>query len=742
MRESIQKLSPIHKGLNLGFFLLCGLLFCEKTNAQFSTPTIDGTLDGANYPTNYTSGSSTWHVTWDNTYLYVFLQNADETEPVTLFLDVDPIVPVNGGSNSDGTLVGLNYDGYSTPPNLPFRADVFIYSHNGYREIRRRDGANGWTSLGGGSDGFAGGGTSDYMGNANGQYASSNNGNGAWNDDRREFKIAWSRLLGPINSGNRPGSFNWMGYVSYTNGMYAQVPIENYNGGAVNSYPNASTRYFTVSSTANGTATNPFGRNSYTHPITSTDNSFGAIAVWDFTMNSPGQQIARLNSGGNWSIANNLVINAGTIYFGSGGSAYGTTTVSGNLNLLGGTLNMDQTNKSLDISGNIDIATGANLTLSGTLGGDIKTAGNWTRAGSGTFNPNGRAVFFNGSTTQTVTVTGGGTETFNYLNIGGSGTLQLASGTNVVVNAANGLTLASSHATSTLNLNGQSFILSGGGSLSLASGNRKITSSGPGGSFRIITNNAGITNAGTLELDTATTMILETGFDFGAGNPTTINGTLQLNTNAFVNTNAPRYGASSLLHYNSGGIYERRVEWTSDLGSAYGVPHHITISNSTTLNYPFAPSGPRGMTGDLTIETGSKLFMDYAGQNSGGALTVMGNVVTAGDMTLGTINGNDLKVGGNITFNTGYTFDAKNRAVFFIKNGIQTITAPTAAPPTFHYTVFQPSSGSTTVQLHTNLEITAPNAGNVVSFSSSNDIFDLNGKTLTLGTSVTNNLIS
>ncbi|MFY0482346.1 choice-of-anchor D domain-containing protein [Flavobacterium sp. PLA-1-15] len=742
MRESIQKSASIHKRLILALGIFCSLLFSEKTNAQFTTPTIDGTLDGANYPTNYTSGSSTWHVTWDNTYLYVFLQNANETEPVTLFLDVDPIVPVNGGSDSNGTLVGLNYDGYSTPPNLPFRADVFIYSHNGYREIRRRDGANGWTSLGGGSDGFAGGGTSDYTGNANGQYASNNNGNGAGSDDRREFKIAWSRLLGSINSGNRPASFNWMGYASYSNGMYAQVPFENYNGSAVSSNSNGIKRYFTVSSTANGTSTNPFGRNSYTHPITATDNSFGAINVWDFTMNSPGQQIARLNSGGDWNIGNNLVVNSGIIYFGSGGSGYGTTAVAGNLNLLGGTLNMDQTNKSLDVSGNINIATGANLTLSGTLGGDLKTSGNWTRAASSTFNPNGRAVLFNGNAIQTITRTGGGTETFNYLNIGGSGTLKLATGTDAIVNANNGLTLASSNATSTLDLNGQSLSVTGGGNLSLASNNRKVTSTVSGGIFSITTNAITIINPGTVDFDTNTTIVLETGCNFGAGNPTTINGTLQLNMNAFVNVNAPKYGPLSLLKYNSGGSYDRRVEWNSTIGGSYGVPHHIIITNTTTLNYPFGSPGSLGMTGNLTIDSGSKLYMDYGAVSSNGPLTVMGNIVSAGDMTLGTVAGNDLKVAGNVTFNTGYSFDAKNRAVFFLKNGTQIITAPTASPPTFHYVVFQPSSGSTTVQLNTDLTISAPNTGNVISFNSANDIFDLNGKTLTLGTSGINNLIS
>jgi hypothetical protein len=56
----------------------------------------------------------------------VCINNANQSEPVSIYLDVDPIVPVNGGANANGTLVGLNYDGYSTRPNLPFRADICI----------------------------------------------------------------------------------------------------------------------------------------------------------------------------------------------------------------------------------------------------------------------------------------------------------------------------------------------------------------------------------------------------------------------------------------------------------------------------------------------------------------------------------------------------------------------------------------------------------------------------------------
>ncbi len=354
---------------------------------QFTTSTIDATFDGAGiYPNNLTSGTTTWYLTWNNTDLFVFIQNANETEPVSIFLDVDPVVPVNGGTNTDGTLNGLNYDGYTTAPNLPFRADILIYAHNGYREIFRRNGSGGWTSLGGGGDGICGGGTSDYTGNANGQYASNNNGNGAGGDDRREFRISWSRLLGTINGGARPASFNWMGYISYNNGMYAQAPTENYNGNQVSTNSIGIVRYFTVSSTENGSSTNPFSRNSYTHPIGASNGSFGAINVWDFTMNSPSQSITRTSGTGQaWVISNNLVINDGTISFGTST----TTATVGSLVQSGGT-----------------------FTLSGSGGGDLNVGVNFTKTG-GTFNCNNRAVTFNGTAKQVFSSTS--TENINFL---------------------------------------------------------------------------------------------------------------------------------------------------------------------------------------------------------------------------------------------------------------------------------------------------------------------------------------
>jgi hypothetical protein len=116
-------------------------------------------------------------------------------------------------------------------------------------------------------------------------------------------------------------------------------------------------------------------------------------------MNSTGQQIARSNAGGNWNIGGTLTVGAGTLFFGSGGSGYGTSTVA-NVNIVGGTLNMDQTNKTLNVSGNLSINTGATLSLSGTIGGDLDIQGNIID--NGTFNANSRAVFFSGGNVQDI----------------------------------------------------------------------------------------------------------------------------------------------------------------------------------------------------------------------------------------------------------------------------------------------------------------------------------------------------
>ena len=178
----------------------------------------------------------------------------------------------------------------------------------------------------------------------------------------------------------------------------------------------------------------PFSRNSYIFTGASSVSNFGAISAYDFTMNSSGLYISRTgNLSGNWTIAGNLTMGNGTIYSGSGGSGYGQTNIAGNLNLLGGSFNMDQSDATMNVAGNVSIASGASLVLSGTLGGDLNLAGNWSNAG--TFTPNSRLVKFNGTLAQQ-TLTGA--TTFDYLTLDNGSGLTLSN--NISVNQTLALT--------------------------------------------------------------------------------------------------------------------------------------------------------------------------------------------------------------------------------------------------------------------------------------------------------------
>ena len=310
-----------------------------STNAQYNNATIDYQLSSANeYGTGnsntYTSGGQTWSLTWDADTIYVLVRNANIYEGIFMYFDFNPIVPVNGGNNTNGNLTGYFYENLT--PNLPFRADAFLYERNTsatatFGIVGRANGTGGWLGVGAFANAL-GGGLDDV---AEGFVASGN----VAGQDCREFKIAWLRLKG---SAGAPASFNWFGYCAYNcsntcGGIYGQVPVANPSGTlGVGSTPDM-VRYFTVSTTANGSATNPISRDSYTH-IGGSIASFGDINCYDFTMNTPSQTITRLTGPGlkDWTINGTLVVNNGAIYFGGYNAAfgitdYGTTTIN-NLN--------------------------------------------------------------------------------------------------------------------------------------------------------------------------------------------------------------------------------------------------------------------------------------------------------------------------------------------------------------------------------------------------------------------------
>ncbi len=218
-----------------------------------------------------------------------------------------------------------------------------------------------------------------------------------------------------------------------------------------------------------------------------------------------------------------------------------------------------------------------------------------------------------------------------------------------------------------------------------------------------------------------------------------LNGTARINAGGFF-TNPPVYGPASTLVYAPGGpfAYGRGTEWNAagvgTIGTTPGYPNNVQITNNTVLNYPNGGTpGIKAIEGNLQVDGGSSLYMDYGGISTAGPLVVKKDFVIGGNMTLGFASGDDIKIGGNITFNSGYNFNPNNRSVFLTKAGTQVLTA-VSATPTFHYLNFDLASG-TTLQLaaNTNLNITAPLGNNIITWQSGNTI-DLNNRTLTLGT--------
>ncbi|MDQ5867549.1 MAG: CSLREA domain-containing protein, partial [Chloroflexota bacterium] len=234
--------------LTLTLMMTAGLLMWA-TSAYALTPTIDGVISAGEYGNHnsgqnaQTSGPGTWYMTWDDNNLYVGITGANIGEGAVLYIDKDPLATPNGGTNANGNLTGQPYDNTNLTP-LPFRADFVTYFKSGYREYRTATGTGTWS-----------GPTAGY-----GTYAE----NGGTNT--RELAIPWSS----INSGGKPASFNFFGYVTSNTGfVFAQVPTQN-PGGTIGTSNSQYQRYYRVSNTHNTTGTPPFSQNVATFVVNST----------------------------------------------------------------------------------------------------------------------------------------------------------------------------------------------------------------------------------------------------------------------------------------------------------------------------------------------------------------------------------------------------------------------------------------------------------------------------------------
>ncbi|MGB0524737.1 MAG: T9SS type A sorting domain-containing protein [Flammeovirgaceae bacterium] len=375
--------------------------------------------------------------------------------------------------------------------------------------------------------------------------------------------------------------------------------------------------------------------------------------------------------------------------------------IAGNLTIdNGSSLSMESMTGNFRVLGNL--TNNGTLTLSSALGGDLQLGGNWTKGNTATFTPNNRAVTFNGSSTQTIRVTGGGTEEFDFLvvnNTAANVQLSNAPSTNVNVHGATAdvLQLLAGN----IDLNGQMMTLTGsGGNIQVDGAARTITGS-VGSIFKIscatstTCKNLNATNSGTFVLDTDVTMELENGgINFGSG-ISTINGTLALKSASFVDTNSPTYGTSSLLNYNTGGSFNRNIEWND------ASLNDVTITAGTTLNFGNEdPTSKRSLSGDLLIE--GSLEMNGSTTNLSDSLTIGGDctIASGGSLTLSNSMGGDLKLKGNFT-NNG-TFTGNERPVLFEGSSVQQLDGNTVT--TIDYLHLTNTGGGLTLQQTVNVD--------------------------------------
>lgn len=299
-----------------------------------------------------------------------------------------------------------------------------------------------------------------------------------------------------------------------------------------------------------------------------------------------------------------------------------------------------------EMCGDLTINSGSSFTLSSVSGGDLYIKGNWNDAG--TFYPNCRMVKFNGTTSdQTITRTGGGTETFNFMAIDKTGyKLILGSSTDVKLQTS---TCATNVAylymiNGDLDLAGRTLFIEGptsyGGTgatfmwLNVQNGNRTITSSTAAvvdvkstyaNKTLLVVDGGG---SGRLIFDTNITLKDASGeIDFGSGNLATVKGVFQVDNGGAATGNSAHYWVGSILRFTNGNDYQVTVSdktWADGITGDIGIPYHLEIttsSSSTDVIVTSANIADHMIRGNLTI-TSSTLQLSTG---AAGDLYIQGN---------------------------------------------------------------------------------------------------------------------
>jgi hypothetical protein len=231
---------------------------------------------------------------------------------------------------------------------------------------------------------------------------------------------------------------------------------------------------------------------------------------------------------------------------------------------------------------------------------------------------------------------------------------------------------------------------------------------------------ANFSNAGTLNFDGVFTITstspnsvllpnvnLSASVNFGDNSTIRSGSSLFMLLNGFVSEKAPSYATGSNLVYNTGGSYNRGLEWSTTTGRGY--PANVRIGTTTSFRLSNGtPTVARQMSGSLTIDAG-RIFTLEDGSGMSEALTVLGDVNVLGHLILGNAIGGDIRIGGNYTSAptsgvNGTTFN-KNRAVFFIGAGDQFVTKTGGGTVFFDFIVVDKTSGNLRMTTNTNAHI-------------------------------------
>ncbi|UEG49488.1 T9SS type A sorting domain-containing protein [Ferruginibacter lapsinanis] len=395
-----------------------------------------------------------------------------------------------------------------------------------------------------------------------------------------------------------------------------------------------------------------------------------------------------------WSTASgnsypyNVLITGNSKVYSSSASALAANTpmnIAGDLTIDNGSqLFMDDFNShnnmtvSLIIGGSMNLK--GSLSASLTSGADIRVTKDWNFTVGGNFYPNSRAVRFIGSTLQTIKRSAAGTLNFDYVLIQNtSGGVQLYSGTNINFNSGGDcFQMLGTGTGNVFDLNGNTATITNGGNLKI-SGTPIITSSSAA-NFNISAGGGNVNGSTGVEFGANVTVGLNSDFNFGSS-LSTIKGILSINSGGSVSTNPPIYYTNSVLLYNSGGTYNRYLEWSTTSGAGY--PYHVTIQNGTSLDLSAngGTATARSCAGNLNLGTTSS-----AGSLTMGAMSVIltvggdaniGSTTGTSTLTLGSVSGGDIYVGGSWTRSSNGSFVHNDREVVF--NGATTPVTLTAS---------------------------------------------------------------